>query len=490
MSVVGPGLPTPSQPGPRDPSRSAIEAIAAGRFDDAVRLAQEALRARPDDSAMRHILGASLTRLGRPEEGLEHLQAATTAQPNNPLALADLAECLRFLDRLDDAHAALDTALTIRPAFPPAVFQKLLIHQHTGEPARAIELGEPLARGEGADPNMVILVANLCRQTGRTGEGIALVERALATPNLHPQLRREALFALGHLRDAKGEYDAAFDAFRRANALMPAGPPASAEAIIREWPKDRVRWLPHASVRDETPVLIVGMPRTGSTLLEQILVSGRSCESVGESRALPMLARRASPATLTHPLADVLSEEYLLTLRPLAVPPVTRVIDKHPGGFLHLGLASCILPGAHVIETLRDPRDVCLSCYFQNFGPHLGFATDLRRIARQLVACRRLMTHWREATDLAIHAVRFETLVSEPEAMVREVSDFLGIEYDPACLSFHESRRHVNTASAAQVRRPLNTHGVGRWRNYETHLAPVLEELEKAGVSLDEETPT
>jgi len=485
MSVVGPGLPTPRDPGPRDPARAAVEAISAGRFDDAARLAREALRARPEDAPMRHILGASLTRLGRPEEGIEHLRAAAGAPPGNPLALADLGECLRFLDRLDEAHAALDRALAIRPGFGPALFQKLLIHQHTGEPARALALAEPLAGGAGADPNMVILAANLCRQTGRTADGIALAERALASPNLHPQLRREALFALGHLRDAAGEYDAAFDAFARANALMPAGPPVNAATIIREWSRDAIAWLPRAAARDETPVLVVGMPRTGSTLLEQILVAGRSCESVGESRALPMIARRTPRAGLTQQIADARAEEYLAGVRPLAIPPVTRVLDKHPGGFMHLGLASRILPGARVIHTVRDPRDVCLSCFFQNFGPHLGFATDLRRIARQLGACEQLMAHWRGAIDLPIHTVRFEALVGGPEAIIRDTSAFLGIEYDPACMSFHESRRHVNTASAAQVRRPLNAAGVGRWRHYETRLGPVLEELERAGVALD-----
>ncbi len=434
---------------------------------------------------MRHILGASRTRLGRASDGLDHLRAAAASMPDNPLVRTDLGECLRFLDRLDEAHAALDKALSLRPGFPPALFQKLLIHQHTGEPARALELAEPMTTGAGANPNIVILAANLCRQTGRTADGITLVQRALATPNLHPQLRREALFALGHLLDAGGDYDDAFDAFTRANALTQSGPAADADAIVRSWSRKTIAALPRASSRDETPVLVVGMPRTGSTLLEQILIAGRACESVGESRALPAIARRITPGSLATGDVDALADEYACELRPRATSGVARVIDKHPGGFLHLGLAACIIPGARVVHTTRDPRDVCLSCFFQNFGPHLGFASDLRAIAQQLAACVKLMDHWQDATDLAIDTVRFETLVAKPEPEIRRVSAFLGIEYDPACLRFHESRRHVNTASAAQVRRPLNTDGVARWRHYEKHLGPVLEELENAGVPLD-----
>ncbi len=484
MSITGPGLPAPEPP---DPSRAALQAISAGRFDQSAQLARQALRANPNDPTMRHVLGASLTRLGRPEEGLEHLRSAVAGAPANPLAQTDLGECLRFLDRLDDAHAALDKALALTPGFPPAVFQKLLIHQHTAEPAKALALAEPLIAGAGANPNIIILAANLCRQVGKAGEGLALIDRVLATPNLHPQLRREALFALGHLRDAEADYDAAFDAFAQANALMPKGQPADAVAIIKLWSRDTLASLPRASIRAETPVLVVGMPRTGSTLLEQILVAGRACETVGESRALPLISQRTTPASLTQESADAFAREYLDHLRPKAAPPVTRVLDKHPGGFLHLGLAACILPGARVIQTTRDPRDVCLSCFFQNFGPHLGFATDLRTIARQLTACRDLMAHWRDATDLPIHTARFETLVADPEPAIRSISDFLGIDFDPACMAFHESRRHVNTASAAQVRRPINTRGVARWRNYERHLAPAIEELTRAGVPLDDD---
>jgi hypothetical protein len=164
-----------------------------------------------------------------------------------------------------------------------------------------------------------------------------------------------------------------------------------------------------------------------------------------------------------------------------AAPTATHVVDKLPGNYANLGLASRLLPGVKVVHCVRDPRDVCVSCFFQDFSMSLGYTTDLVSCAKQYRAQEKIMAHWANVLDLPIFELRYETLVAEPEPTVRALLEFLGMPFDERCLAFHESAGHVRTASWDQVTRPLYATSSGKWKRYEKHLGPMLAELGLAG---------
>ncbi|MBE9552388.1 MAG: sulfotransferase, partial [Proteobacteria bacterium] len=231
----------------------------------------------------------------------------------------------------------------------------------------------------------------------------------------------------------------------------------------------------------QQPVFIVGMPRSGTSLVEQILSShadiagGGELALVGEEvTRLSMFEgypeRRPDGAVLRQ-----FADRYIGHLSHVG-PGKNYVTDKKPANFLHLGLIALAFPNARVIHCRRDRRDVCLSCYFQNFvGPGQAFSYDMENLAHFHDAYLRIMAHWREVLPLRIAEIDYETLVADQEAETRRLLTFLECDWDPACLDFHRNRRPVVTASHTQVRRPIYTGSVGRWRNYASELGFVRE---------------
>jgi hypothetical protein len=251
---------------------------------------------------------------------------------------------------------------------------------------------------------------------------------------------------------------------------------------------ERLAELPRADNRSEQPVFIVGMPRSGTSLVEQILSCHRGVHAAGELRDVGKLV--ASLGLRFQGEDDVLpgldsgslnaaAGRHLERLRGLG-GNAKRLTDKMPYNFLHLGLISLLFPRARVIHCLRDPIDTCLSCYFQNFATGNFFSFDLGNAGLYYRQYERLMAHWRTVLDKPILEVRYEEHVAEPEKVCREMLDFLDLDWDPACLRFHESRRFTNTASRDQVRKPIYTSSSGRWQRYERHLGPLLEALAEA----------
>jgi len=163
----------------------------------------------------------------------------------------------------------------------------------------------------------------------------------------------------------------------------------------------------------------------------------------------------------------------------------TRITDKMPLNFLHLGLAALLLPNARIVHCRRGAMDTALSCYFMHFKDSYAFSTDLRWLGQFYVEYDRLMQHWQRVLPLPILDVQYEEMVSYPEETMRRVIDFVGLPWDPTCERFYDNERHVASASSEQVRQPIYTTSVGRYRPYEEHLAPFREELEKAGIPLD-----
>jgi hypothetical protein len=222
----------------------------------------------------------------------------------------------------------------------------------------------------------------------------------------------------------------------------------------------------------EIPIFILGMPRSGSTLIEQILASHPGVQGGDERPDFPELLE-----ALGGDFA-ALGAAYVERCRALA-PGAARLTDKLPGNFRHAGAIHLALPKARIIHSRRAAADTCLSCFTKLFRGEQAYTYDLGELGRYYRAYARLMAHWRAVLPASVFLeVDYEELVGDPETQTRRLLAHCGLEWDSACLAFHQTRRAVRTASAAQVRQPLHRGAIGRWRRYETLLAPLLAELE------------
>jgi len=322
-----------------------------------------------------------------------------------------------------------------------------------------------------------------------------MVEEAITREDATaPDLRMLYFFA-GELNDKVGNHDRAFEMYNQGNAIsfgsdyMPEVFEARIDAAIRVFGKRGFPGLPRARHRIRRPILIVGMPRSGTSLLEQIIASHPRVAGAGECQDImnmPGRMLRMSPSRTPYPDCvpdltdddmDQLVRDYDQTLARVD-PKADRVTDKMPHNFLHLGLINLLMPEARVIHIQRDPVDTCVSNYFQDFASSfLAYARDLAHLGHHYRQYERLMAHWRTVLDMPFMEVRYEDLVADQERVSRQVIDFVGLEWDDACLSFHKTKRTVSTASYAQVRNPIYTKSVERWRRYEKHLGPLLDAL-------------
>ena len=251
---------------------------------------------------------------------------------------------------------------------------------------------------------------------------------------------------------------------------------------------------PRAGNADPAPVFIVGMPRSGTTLIEQILAAHRDVHGAGERPALGVAFEAlggghdpeavARIAALDGPALDRMAETYLAELHALA-PDKARIVDKMPGNYLYLGLVGLLLPGAKIIHCVRDPRDIGLSIFtFRFHGVH-GYAHDLADLGWTIAQQSRLMDHWKAALPNPILTVRLQDWVEDFDATLARVLAHLDLRPDPNCARFYEADSRVRTVSRAQVRQPINARGLGRWRTYADELAPLIAELRRAGMAQD-----
>jgi hypothetical protein len=262
------------------------------------------------------------------------------------------------------------------------------------------------------------------------------------------------------------------------------------DAAIATFTPERFADGPRAQNDDPAPVFIVGMPRSGTTLAEQILGAHPLAYGAGERPALGRLAWRLGGGETADPIAriaaldqatlDAEAEAYLKELCALA-PGKSRVVDKMPGNYNFVWLIALLFPKAKIIHCARDPRDIGFSIFtFRFYGEH-GYAHDLADLGWMIGEQHRLMNHWKAALPIPILTLRLDDWVKDFDATLARVLDFVDLSPDPACARFYEGEGRVRTVSRAQVRQPVNARGLGRWRPYAKELAPLIEELERAG---------
>jgi tetratricopeptide (TPR) repeat protein len=445
---------------------------------------------RPGDPVTLRAHAEALLETRRPEEAAKAWRRLAAVRPADAAPLAGLGDALSRGGDMRGALAAYDAALEIDPALTQALAGKGRTLDRLGETEAAAALAAPELARDTPAPWAALLLGAVGPGLGRTEEALNAIERALAGRPATEE-RRALHFQAGGLYDREQAFDEAFDHYRQGNELAgyafdPAHFDAWIDELIAVFDRERTAVLPRATHGSELPVFIVGMPRSGTTLTEQIIACHPRAHGAGELPDIGRLTDRvpavlggpypACVARLTADVADRLAEPYLARLRALGGAAL-RVTDKMPHNYMHLGLMALLFPQARVLHTTRDPVDTCLSCYFQTFGRGLAYTFDLGHLGRVYRGYRRLMDHWEKVLGPPAMTVRYEALVADPEAVSREIVAALGLPWDDACLRPHESRRAVDTASYAQVRRPIYRSSVARWRHYQKHLGPLLAAL-------------
>ncbi len=426
-------------------------------------------------------------------------QRALALDPKRAFALSSLGWALQEEGRLSEANDCYQAALRLQPDLAPAHLNIGVLHEEKGNLAEAESSYREAIRLQPTFALAHSRLATLLR--GKLPDAdLAAIEACLVNPHLHDDPYSRLFFGLAHVLDAKGDYPRAADCLRKANALslkmnqlkLRGYDPAEHERFVdrliagfsREWFVSTVG----AGLPSRRPVFVFGLPRSGTTLVEQILASHPAMHGAGELalarrgfESLPtVLGRSDAPiqclASLDSATIRRKAKQHLDQLAHLAPKRAERVVDKMPENYLYLGWLVGLFPNAVFIHCRRDLRDIALSSWMTDFRT-LRWTNSPEHIAARIGAYRRLMAHWEATCPVAIHPVHYEETVSDLESVARRIIAACGLEWNPACLEFHRSTRTVRTASVTQVRQPIYKSSVSRWKKYEHDLADLFAAL-------------
>ncbi|MGD1016585.1 MAG: sulfotransferase [Roseiarcus sp.] len=441
--------------------------------------------------------GRALIELRRPEAALASLDRALAINPGHVIALNHRGGALAELGRFDEALACFDRAHALRPDYAEALENKastLALHGRMAEAAATVDQAIALAPRR-ARAYFLSTTYQRVQPGDRRLAAMEDLAGEMASLPLDDQINLN--FALARAYRDLGDPERSFPRLAAGTALkrkMIAYDEARAlegfERAETTFTGELMRRAATCGESSAAPVFIVGMPRSGTTLIEQILASHPNVFAAGEiddfavvledlrasekiAAPYPELAAEISPEQLRR-----LGAGYLQRLRALA-PAAERITNKKPENFIYLGLIRLALPNAQVIHVRRDPLDTCFSCFSQNFSEGaVPYAYDLGELGRFYRAYETLMEHWRAVLPAdAMIEVRYEDVVADLEGQARRLVAYCGLEWDPRCLEFHRAERAVRTASIAEVRQPIYATSIGRWRAYEAFLGPLREGL-------------
>lgn len=508
-----------------------------GKLELAIESLYEAIRLNPNFYEALNNLGAILIELKRPIEAREIINKALKIDPNSIQLQCNLAGLYRLEDKPDKALKHAKKAYASDPSFLDAI--KLMGNMHylnneydealafyrkayaisrddeitcfiaqilerRGEFDEAHKLIRPIIEAGKTDIDSLLTFSSLSRRFKNESVAIEALERKINNSDIDDTSLIKAHSELGKQYDLLKKYDKAFINYKKAN-LLEREQNNQVEALIKKthldntnkndidkwfkiYPKEFWDNIPCSNNRNMRPIFVIGMFRSGTTLCEQILSSHPDVHGVGELTHINKLSYEIgnskphdkTPASLINITQDKLikaADSYLSIINNHSTD-AKRIVDKMPTNYIHLGLISKLFPNAHIVHMVRDPRDVCLSMYFQRFGPQMPFTTDLVELANYHLSYQRVMQYWHEVLDIKIHNVVYEELTRDQEKITRNILDFCGLEWDDRCMSFYKTKRDVNTPSYDQVRKPIYKNSVARWKNYEEYLKPLTDRLE------------
>lgn len=475
----------------KDPVMFCLMGVIYGQLNQYAKSAefsQRAIDLNPEYLDAHYNLSVAARQFGHIEQSIESLEFILSRQPHDADLRYSLGSARELAGDYDGALAEYHLAGSLRAGHLDARAGEASIYEKRGEFDSAWKIIQPhVESAELGNSMMADVYGRLSLVRGDPVTALARIERLVNTPSLPEDQRLILHFTLGKLCDRMERYDEAFAHYRQANETKGAWFDASGfrnrvDGIIARFNKDRLEQAPRSECVSDRPVFIVGMMRSGTSLVEQILSSHSAVFGAGElpyieSIVSALNAAESNIARLSAQQLNTYSIRYLKNIDGLDSGS-RRVIDKMPQNFLHLGHIALMFPNAKIIHCKRNALDTCLSCYFQNFTAIQAHTFDLEALGHYYVEYRRLMAHWNCVLDIPVYEVDYEKLVSSPNEEIAGILEFCGLQPEADCFSFHENRRAVRTASYGQVRRPIYSSSVERWRNYENYIEPLIDIVE------------
>jgi tetratricopeptide (TPR) repeat protein len=504
--------------------------LADGKLGQAERLTRSVLKKDPLDTGAIRMLAVIGLRVGQFDDAINLLERCLELAPGFQLARQNYAVALSRRQRLDESIAEIDRLLTVEPNNPNYKLLKGSFLVHKGDHDSALGIFETVLADYPNQSNAQMNYGHTLKAVGRVDEAIRAYRRAIelrpATGEVYwslanlktyrfnaaeiesmrsevlpeggdPDDQAHMLFALGKALEDRGDYDEAFSCYERGNRIRGRHHRHNAKINVfntarqlrtlnADFFRERIGW----GCMAPDPIFIVGLPRAGSTLLEQILSSHSAVEGTAELPDIIAISRKLGKRSRKHPAGDYpeilaslvedqvreLGEGYIETTR-IQRRGLPFFIDKMPNNFQHIGLIHLILPNSKIIDARRHPMAGCFSNFKQLFARGQTFTynlTDLGHYYRDYVT---LMDHWDEILPGRVHRVQYESMVSNTDSEIRALLDYCGLPFEEQCLRFFETQRAIRTPSSEQVRRPVYTEGVEQWRHFEGHLDPLKKAL-------------
>ena len=458
------------------------------RYALTLKATQKAIKIAPKDHRCWLEAAQALDRLERHDEARKHIERARKLAPTDGTVIYSTALILANCNEIDKALKILRLLVKRAPTNIQAQLKLASLLIRNGDLEEARSIAGALQKSQPDLPS-VYSVLNSSGPWDTNNPALDYLENTLIprfSQANNPKLA-ELLKILAKAKNDQKSYDASFALWAKAKQVEGRTHDGANYGRFVDQLKDGVSsatYLGNPGSPDETPILIVGMPRSGSTLLAQILSAHPKIGSVGESPALQQAvgelgvqthdARSQLDAlkTLDKDRRAAFGRIYISALKAHA-PKVDRILDKRLSNFENLALLSATFPKAHIIHALRDPMDTCVSCYMQNLPSGHSYTSDLADLGAFYCKYRELMDHWEKVLPNPILSVQYENVVADTEGQARRVVDFLGLEWDPACIAFNENTTQVRTVSNWQVRQPIYSSSVQRWRHYDAHLHPL-----------------
>ncbi|MCA9311160.1 MAG: sulfotransferase [Phycisphaerales bacterium] len=454
---------------------------------------ERVLRKLPESPDVHLLMAMIAERLHQPTLVRRHVERCLKVE-EHPLALMTLAELEQGEGRSDAALELNERARLAGADTTPVLIQRAGILEEAGRFTDARAVIDPLVRsleasGQPLPASLRYEVSKLLVQEMQYERAVDVIDGVLNEQSTPAQFRVLIGYLKAKALDRAGRYAEAFDAATQVNRtgrieFDPALYEQQVTALIETWSAERIAEYPRATCDDATPVFVAGMPRSGTSLIDQIIDAHPLAAGVGELATIEVFAARLGKVyDPDKPPPDCfgrynqfrwtsVAHDYLSEVRRSAPPGVQRIVNKSLGNNKLVGLLALLFPRTRIIHALRDPRDVAISCYMGGFNNRLhAWSTRIEWVASAWEQSLRLMDHWKCILEIPILDVRYEELVRDPDSQFPRLIEFLGLEWDEACRAFHQSRRTVRTLSYDQVNRPLYTTSAGRHTHYREQIA-------------------
>lgn len=510
-------------------TKAALEAFASGHTAQAEEQAREILKKRPEDIAAARLLAEIAITIGRLEDAKNILSACLENAPNYQHARHNYAIALYRQQKLEEAIVQIDRLMEDDPANTNFHILKAAILARKGDFEPALDIYEVVLKKHPKQGKVHLSYGHTLKTVGKLDESIDAYRQSIknspksgeaywSLANLKtfkfsdadiddmtsrlkdgadPDDQAHLSFALGKAYEDRKDFDKSFEQYERGNSIRRRhhryDPKINIYDTVRQiqfFNQDFLEAHKGQGCDAKDPIFIVGLPRAGSTLLEQILSSHSQVEGTAELTDIIAMSRRIGdrknmravskyPEILNEMSAEDFKEygeSYIKTTR-VQRSDLPYFIDKMPNNFQHIGLIHSILPNAKIIDARRHPMGGCFSGYKQLFANGQNFTYSLSDIGLYYRDYVKLMDHWDEVLPGRVHRVQYEDMVADTENEIRKLLDYCGLEFEESCLSFYETKRAVRTPSSEQVRQPIYKGGLEQWRNFDEHLGPLKDAL-------------